>query len=103
MPGKIPPREDRRDSHRVEELAVHYRQRPRVQGRDEGGLRVGGYLLDALQVRQRHAVQALLWPMESGKIGAGSRRMGDMGASGKVRGSGVAAHGNIGVSFRGRR
>ena len=47
-------------SHRVKKLAVHDRQRPRVEGGDEGGLGIVGHLADALQISQRDPVQSLL-------------------------------------------
>lgn len=43
-------------SHRVEKLAVHDRQSPRVEGGDKGGLGVVGHLADALQISQRDSV-----------------------------------------------
>lgn len=48
------------DPHRVKKLAVHDRQRPRVEGGDEGGLGIVGHLADALQISQRDPVQSLL-------------------------------------------
>mmetsp|Transcript_23322 Transcript_23322/g.59537 ORF Transcript_23322/g.59537 Transcript_23322/m.59537 type:complete len:280 (-) Transcript_23322:997-1836(-) len=42
---------------RMEELALLHRQRPRVQGRHEGSLRVVRVALDAFQVHQRDAPQ----------------------------------------------
>lgn len=47
-------------TYRVEKLAVHNRQRPRVERRDKRGLRIIGKLSNSLQVGERNTVKSLL-------------------------------------------